>query len=117
MGSWRVLAYLLLPAWAGMRPGVLGKGAPERPQHRLQHGSCTYTFLLPELGGCEPAAAPAAAARFQVSNSLQRDAPSLAEAQWPVQRLQQLETVMENNTQWLQKSDGFNFDQFGLNNP
>uniref|UniRef100_A0A670Y3E3 Fibrinogen C-terminal domain-containing protein n=1 Tax=Pseudonaja textilis TaxID=8673 RepID=A0A670Y3E3_PSETE len=92
---WKVLAYLLLPAWAGMQPGVLGKGAPERSQHRLQHGSCTYTFLLPELGGCD------------VSNSLQRDAPPLAEAQWPVQRLQQLETVMENNTQWLQKLESY----------
>nr|QHR82730.1 angiopoietin [Vipera anatolica senliki] len=109
MRNWKVLAYLLLPAWAGMlQPGVLGKGAAERSQHRLQHGSCTYTFLLPELGGCDPAAAPAAAAaRFQVSNSLQRDAPSLAEAQWPVQRLQQLETVMENNTQWLQKLENY----------
>ncbi|XP_058052254.1 angiopoietin-2-like isoform X2 [Ahaetulla prasina] len=109
MGSWKVLAYLLLPAWAGMQPGVLGKGSPERSQHRLQHGSCTYTFLLPELGGCDGASAPAAAAAapFQVSNSLQRDAPPLAEAQWPVQRLQQLETVMENNTQWLQKLESY----------
>ncbi|XP_070805979.1 angiopoietin-2-like [Pituophis catenifer annectens] len=109
MRSWKVLAYLLLAAWAGMQPGVLGKGAPERSQHRLQHGACTYTFLLPELGGCDGAAPPAAAAAvpFQVSNSLQRDAPPMAEAQWPVQRLQQLETVMENNTQWLQKLENY----------
>ncbi|XP_032083281.1 angiopoietin-2-like [Thamnophis elegans] len=107
MGSWKVLAYLLLPALAGMQPGVLGKGSPERSPHRLQHGSCTYTFLLPELGGCDAPAPAAAAPPFQVSNSLQRDAPPLAEAQWPVQRLQQLETVMENNTQWLQKLESY----------
>nr|XP_034975133.1 angiopoietin-2-like isoform X4 [Zootoca vivipara] len=106
MRSWGALAYLFFPVWAGVNPVVLGLGphvkgkdAPARHlQHQLQHGSCTYTFLLPELGGCD-----SPAAEYQVSNSLQRDAPSLAEAKWPVKRLQQLENIMENNTQWLQK--------------
>uniref|UniRef100_A0ABM5ERH0 Angiopoietin-2-like n=1 Tax=Pogona vitticeps TaxID=103695 RepID=A0ABM5ERH0_9SAUR len=109
MGSWAQLASLLLLVWAGTDPGVRGlsphtkgKEVPERLQHRLQRGSCTYTFLLPEVGGCNPAEA-----EDQVSNSLQRDAPSVAEAKWPVKRFQQLEDLMENNTQWLQKLEGY----------
>ncbi|XP_034975130.1 angiopoietin-2-like isoform X1 [Zootoca vivipara] len=110
MRSWGALAYLFFPVWAGVNPVVLGLGphvkgkdAPARHlQHQLQHGSCTYTFLLPELGGCD-----SPAAEYQVSNSLQRDAPSLAEAKWPVKRLQQLENIMENNTQWLQKLENY----------
>lgn len=105
MGCWGDLAYLLLAVWAAMDPTVLGLGShtkgkdtPERAQHRVQHGSCTYTFLLPEVDSCHPPAA-----EYQVSNSLQRDAPSLAEAKWTTKRVQQLESILENNTQWLQK--------------
>lgn len=105
MGKQGVLAYHLLAMWTAMNllPSGYGlqvkaKETPERLQHRVQHGTCTYTFLLPETGNC---ALPAA--EYQVSNSLQRDAPSLAEAQWSMKRLQQLENIMENNTQWLQK--------------
>uniref|UniRef100_A0A8D0C357 Fibrinogen C-terminal domain-containing protein n=1 Tax=Salvator merianae TaxID=96440 RepID=A0A8D0C357_SALMN len=111
MGGWRVLLYLLVPTWTGAHPaGALGVGphangkdGPDKPlQHQLRHGSCTYTFLLPAVGGCEPPPPVP-----QVSNSLQVDAPSQAEAAWPTARLQQLESVMENNTRWLQKLEGF----------
>ncbi|XP_061453094.1 angiopoietin-2-like isoform X2 [Rhineura floridana] len=110
MGSWGMLAYLFLPVWAGLNPVALGLGphakgkdaSARRLQHQLQHGSCTYMFLLPEVGGCD-----SPAAEYQVSNSLQRDASSLTEAKWPVKRLQQLENIMENNTQWLQKLENY----------
>ncbi|XP_048355373.1 angiopoietin-2-like isoform X3 [Sphaerodactylus townsendi] len=99
------LAYFLLAAWATMDPAMLGrafhtkgKDAAERVQHQVQHGSCTYTFLLPEVGSCHPPAA-----EYKVSNSLQRDTPSLTETKWTAKRLQQLESILENNTQWLQK--------------
>ncbi|XP_062996846.1 angiopoietin-2-like [Elgaria multicarinata webbii] len=109
MGCWRGLTCLLLPVWAGMGSVALGVGphakgrdAPERLQHRVQHGPCAYTFLLPEIGGCD-----SPASEYQVSNSLQRDAASLAEATWPVKKFQQLENIMENNTQWLQKLESY----------
>ncbi|KAJ6655609.1 hypothetical protein lerEdw1_004961 [Lerista edwardsae] len=109
MGSWGALTALLWAVWTGIEPLALGlaplplgKDAPERHQHQVQHGPCTYTFLLPEVGGCEPPAA-----EYQVSNSLQRDAPHPAEAKWPAKRLQELETILENNTQWLQKLESY----------
>nr|XP_060641710.1 angiopoietin-2-like [Anolis sagrei ordinatus] len=104
MGGWWSSGSFFFLVWAGIDLGALGLGlkgkdAAERIQHRVQQGSCTYTFLLPEVGSCDSSAAD-----YQVSNSLQRDAPSVSEAKWPVKRLQQLEDIMENNTQWLQKA-------------
>nr|XP_033811888.1 angiopoietin-2-like isoform X1 [Geotrypetes seraphini] len=78
-----------------------GMDAAERHRHQVQHGPCSYTFLLPEIQSCPPSA------DFQVSNSLQRDAPLPVEAKWPSKRLQQLENLMENNTQWLQKLESY----------
>ncbi|XP_065277760.1 angiopoietin-2-like isoform X4 [Emys orbicularis] len=102
MGAGGTLLWLVGAAWAvlalGLGSHLKGKDSLERPQHQVQHGPCSYTFLLPELGGCYPSAA-----EYQVSNSLQRDAPPVPEPKWPAKRLQQLENVMENNTQWLQK--------------
>lgn len=71
-----------------------------RRAHRVQHGQCSYTFVLPEPEPCPPE--PEA---FGGSNSLQRDSPAAALnlADWPAQRVRQLEKVLENNTQWLQK--------------
>uniref|UniRef100_A0A8D0G742 Fibrinogen C-terminal domain-containing protein n=1 Tax=Sphenodon punctatus TaxID=8508 RepID=A0A8D0G742_SPHPU len=115
MGHWGALVYSMLTAWTmmihdpvalGLSPHLKGKDAPERPPHRLQHGPCTYTFLLPEIGSCHSPTAASSAA-YQVSNSLQRDTPSLAEPKWPAKRLQQLENIMENNTQWLQKLESY----------
>ncbi|CAN0254938.1 unnamed protein product [Lampetra planeri] len=100
-----------------------GGGGGRRSFHRVQHGACVYTFLLPEVDGCRATAAdrggatgPAAAAASQSGyggnpNALpQRDAPASAatpETEWPQPRLQQLETLLENNTQWLRKLEGF----------
>ncbi|XP_078470041.1 angiopoietin-2-like [Lampetra planeri] len=95
-----------------------GVDASGRRYHRLQHGACTYTFLLPELvgaadgsgSGCRAAPAAGGGPPFPSpslsGNALQRDAPpppAAAEPDWALQRLQQLEVAMENNTHWLRK--------------
>lgn len=84
----------------------------ERQQHHVQHGPCSYTFILPEVEHCHPLN------DFQVTNTLQRDSPPEAvsdtsqskpgKAQkerpsWQERKLESLESAMENNTQWLQK--------------
>lgn len=69
-----------------------------RRQYQVQHGSCSYTFLLPEADGCRP---PASA---YAPSAVQRDAP--LDYDDSVQRLQALESIMENNTQWLLKVGG-----------
>lgn len=66
-----------------------------RRQYQVQHGACSYTFLLPETDNCRPPAGS------YVSNAVQRDAP--LDYDDSVQRLQVLEGIMENNTQWLMK--------------
>nr|XP_030686862.1 angiopoietin-4 [Globicephala melas] len=75
-----------------------------RRAHRVQHGQCSYTFVLPEPEPCplEPEA-------FGGSNSLQRDSPAAALnlGDWPTQRVRQLEKMLENNTQWLQKLERY----------
>lgn len=84
----------------------------ERQQHLVQHGPCSYTFILPEVDRCQPSN------DFKVSNTLQRDSPPQASTDpsrstadrtqkerpsWQEQKLESLESAMENNTQWLQK--------------
>uniref|UniRef100_A0A672FMD7 Angiopoietin 4 n=1 Tax=Salarias fasciatus TaxID=181472 RepID=A0A672FMD7_SALFA len=57
--------------------------------HRLQHGQCSYTFILPELdggGGSHGAV-------------VQRDSPP-ADGEWSAEKLKRLESTMENNTLW-----------------
>ncbi|XP_078537306.1 angiopoietin-2-like [Lissotriton helveticus] len=112
------LLAVMLVGWLGSCLAPVGSGAylqaasaPERHRHQVQHGPCSYTFLLPELQDCRSPAGGASPADFQVSNSLQRDAPPPpaggAAPTWPSQRLQQLEDIMENNTQWLQKLENY----------
>ncbi|XP_029369380.1 angiopoietin-2b isoform X4 [Echeneis naucrates] len=69
----------------------------ERQQHHVQHGPCSYTFILPEVEHCHPLR------DFRVTNTLQRDSPSEAEPSLHERKLENLESAMENNTQWLQK--------------
>ncbi|XP_032901384.1 angiopoietin-2-like [Amblyraja radiata] len=71
----------------------------DKRQHRIQHGSCSYTFLLPEIENCQPPP------DHHISNSLQRDSP--VESDWSSKRLQQLEGILDNNTQWLQKLETY----------
>ncbi|XP_037589347.1 angiopoietin-2 [Cebus imitator] len=70
-----------------------------KKQYQVQHGSCSYTFLLPEMDNCRSPSSP------YVSNAVQRDAP--LEYDDSVQRLQLLENIMENNTQWLMKLENY----------
>ncbi|XP_006137828.1 angiopoietin-2 isoform X3 [Pelodiscus sinensis] len=66
-----------------------------KKQYQVQHGSCSYTFLLPEMDNCRSSSSS------YVSNAVQRDAP--LDYDDSVQRLQLLENSMENNTQRLMK--------------
>ncbi|NXJ08515.1 ANGP4 protein, partial [Odontophorus gujanensis] len=71
-----------------------------RRWHRVQHGHCSYTFVLPEA---EPSPCPLASPG--PVNALQRDSPSSTghAARGAAQRLQHLERVLENSTRWLLK--------------
>ncbi|XP_032876573.1 angiopoietin-2 [Amblyraja radiata] len=68
--------------------------------YQIQHGSCSYTFLLPEVDNCR------SVPNHFVPNTVQRDSPE-GDNGGSVQRLQQLENIMENNTQWLQKLENY----------
>ncbi|KAJ8250428.1 hypothetical protein COCON_G00223500 [Conger conger] len=84
-GAWLVLWCCAVLA-TGRR---IGRDVSKK-EYQIQNGPCSYTFLLPEQDSCpEPA------------GTFQRDDP--AEHSESVQRLEQLETGMENNTQWLLK--------------
>lgn len=89
---------------SGSSGGSGSNNYSNRRFHKIQHGQCTYTFILPEGdgargGSCREAKAGSAQ---QNANSLQRDAPP-PEPEFPSQKIQQLEHIMENYTQWLQK--------------
>ncbi|KAJ8359897.1 hypothetical protein SKAU_G00164220 [Synaphobranchus kaupii] len=74
--------------------GRVGRDVSSKKEYQIQNGPCSYTFLLPEQDSCpEPA------------GTFQRDEP--AEHNESVQRLEQLETIMENNTQWLIKLENY----------
>ncbi|KAK1901108.1 Angiopoietin-1, partial [Dissostichus eleginoides] len=87
--------------------GAGGGGAEKRRKfHRIQHGQCSYTFILPELDGCLGGASPPQTEQYGVSRGgpsvVQRDSPPI-DRDWSAQKLQHLESTMANNTQWLQK--------------
>lgn len=80
--------------------------------HKIQHGQCTYTFILPEgdgAGGNSCRGGKAGSPQYD-PNSLQRDAPP-HEPEFPSQKIQQLEHIMENYTQWLQKVRNSSWDR------
>ncbi|MBN3298133.1 ANGP1 protein, partial [Amia calva] len=85
----------------GERSQRRGGGDGRRRLHRVQHGHCSYTFVLPEVDSCR-----GAPDTYSSANVVQRDAPS-AENEWSTQKLQHLEHAMENNTQWLQKLENY----------
>ncbi|XP_069863048.1 angiopoietin-4 [Dipodomys merriami] len=94
LGGLLLLATMTAAQWRGQEAGR------RRQTHRVQHGQCSYTFVLPEPEPCplEPEA-------FGAPNSLQRDLPAagLHLGDWQARRVRQLEKMLENNTQWLQK--------------
>ncbi|XP_036402455.1 angiopoietin-2a [Megalops cyprinoides] len=67
-------------------------------EYQIHTGQCSYTFILPEQENCRAATSPN-------TNSFQKDDPT--EHNESVQRLEQLETIMENNTQWLLKLENY----------
>ncbi|KAJ8358892.1 hypothetical protein SKAU_G00154170 [Synaphobranchus kaupii] len=82
----------------GQRRGGEGR----KRLHRVQHGHCSYTFVLPELEACR------GPDRYGNINAAQRDAPPPADGgDGSAHKLQLLETAMENNTQWLQKLENY----------
>ncbi|TSK31429.1 Angiopoietin-2 [Bagarius yarrelli] len=73
----------------------------ERRKHQVQHGSCSYTFILPEVEQCP------SPGNFRVSKSLQRDSPMHPDAAQTEKKLENLESATENNTLWLQKLENY----------
>ncbi|KAM9494087.1 angiopoietin-1 [Clarias gariepinus] len=87
--------------------GSSAGGSSSRRYHKLQHGQCTYTFILPEGdGNAGVSCRETKAGTQQNANSLQRDAPP-PEPDYSNQKIQQLEHIMENYTQWLQKIETY----------
>ncbi|NXJ57314.1 ANGP4 protein, partial [Spizaetus tyrannus] len=80
------------------------EGVGRRRYHRVQHGHCSYTFVLPEADPppCPSAPGPANAL-------LQRDSPAgTAHAGYgAAERLRHLERILENSTQWLLKLESY----------
>ncbi|XP_077165342.1 angiopoietin-2 [Paroedura picta] len=70
-----------------------------KKQYQVQHGSCSYTFLLPEMDNCRTSSTS------YVPNAVQRDAP--LDYDDSTQKLQLLENILENNTQWLMKLESY----------
>lgn len=72
--------------------GLRCSAAAVKREYNIQHGQCSYTFLLPEPENCQG----------QSNNyPVQKDGPM--DQDESAQRLEQLEMTMENNTQWLLK--------------
>lgn len=94
-------------AGRGQRRGAGGGGGgveKRRKLHRIQHGDCRYTFILPELDGCKAGGSQTGlyGGSRGGASVVQRDSPPI-DSEWSSQKLQHLESKMENNTQWLQK--------------
>ncbi|XP_053189177.1 angiopoietin-2a isoform X2 [Scomber japonicus] len=66
-------------------------------QYQIQNGPCSYTFLLPEQENCQT--------QSSNYNPIQKDGP--ADSDESTHRLEQLEIIMENNTQWLLKLENY----------
>ncbi|XP_069076720.1 angiopoietin-1 [Pleurodeles waltl] len=107
MKAWLAVAFLAaVAACAAGSSQRRGTDSSGRRYNRIQHGQCTYTFILPEQdAGCREGATTE---RYN-ANALQRDAPHV-EPELPSQKLQHLEHAMENYTQWLQKLESYIVD-------
>ncbi|XP_051489245.1 angiopoietin-4 [Apus apus] len=84
------------------------EGVVPRRYHRVQHGHCSYTFVLPEA---DPPPCPLAPLAPGSANALfQRDSPAAGAGHaghGAAQRLRQLERILENSTQWLLKLESY----------
>ncbi|XP_010567728.1 PREDICTED: angiopoietin-4 [Haliaeetus leucocephalus] len=83
------------------------EGGGRRRYHRVQHGHCSYTFVLPEA---DPPPCPSAPAPPGPANALlQRDSPAgtTHAGYGAAERLRHLERILENSTQWLLKLESY----------
>ncbi|NWV82806.1 ANGP4 protein, partial [Dasyornis broadbenti] len=82
------------------------EGGGRRRYHRVQHGHCSYTFVLPEA---DPLPCPAAprVVPGPANVLLQRDSPAGTAGHGAAQRLRHLERILENSTQWLLKLESY----------
>ncbi|NWU30339.1 ANGP4 protein, partial [Dyaphorophyia castanea] len=82
------------------------EGGGRRGYHRVQHGHCSYTFVLPEA---DPLPCPAAPGPVPgpANVLLQRDSPAGTAGHGAAQRLRHLERILENSTQWLLKLESY----------
>ncbi|NXL36596.1 ANGP4 protein, partial [Glaucidium brasilianum] len=86
---------------------ALEGGSRRRRYHRVQHGHCSYTFVLPEA---DPPPCPLAPIAPGPANALlQRDSPAgtVHAGHGATQRLRHLERILENSTQWLLKLESY----------
>ncbi|NWT19111.1 ANGP4 protein, partial [Vireo altiloquus] len=82
------------------------EGGGRRRYHRVQHGHCSYTFVLPEAEPLPCSAAPAPVPG-PAKVLLQRDSPAGTAGHGAAQRLRHLERILENSTQWLLKLESY----------
>ncbi|NWI37227.1 ANGP4 protein, partial [Picathartes gymnocephalus] len=82
------------------------EGGGRRRYHRVQHGHCSYTFVLPEADPLPCPAAPGAVPG-PANVLLQRDSPAGSAGHGAAQRLRHLERILENSTQWLLKLESY----------
>ncbi|XP_034057638.1 angiopoietin-2a [Gymnodraco acuticeps] len=75
-----------------------GYSAAVKRSYQIQNGPCSYTFLLPEQENCQTQSS----SYFYPD---QKDGP--VDDEDSAQRLEQLENIMENNTQWLLKLENY----------
>lgn len=101
----RALGLVLAALCAATAQRRVLDGGGRRRFHRVQHGHCSYTFVLPEA---DPAPCPPSVAPGPSNALLQRDSPAgtAHAARGAAQRLQHLERILENSTQWLLKVGG-----------
>lgn len=101
----RALGLVLAALCAAAAQRRVLDGGGRRRFHRVQHGHCSYTFVLPEA---DPAPCPPSVTPGPSNALLQRDSPAgtAHAARGAAQRLQHLERILENSTQWLLKVGG-----------
>ncbi|XP_061486865.1 angiopoietin-4 [Rhineura floridana] len=103
---WALGSLVIVAFWAEGSQRRATEGRIRRRSHRVHHGRCSYTFVLPEA---DPPPCQHPGETFNV-NTLQRDSPAgslLRSDDQSSQRVQQLERVLENNTQWLLKLESY----------
>ncbi|KAG2467381.1 angiopoietin-2a [Polypterus senegalus] len=86
----------MVPAWLAcflvFTCSVTAEDSSKR-RYQIQNGPCSYTFLLPEVDNCYPAAGAQSEEPEDYGDS--------------VHKLEQLEVIMNNNTQWLLKLEAY----------